>query len=110
MVNILTLLIISILDMTSIFLFRKWSEDKKNWFFVSLAILLQFIITILFTFELTSKNVSYIQLISQIVTYIVSTLIFIILFNQYPDTFEWIGMGLIIIGGLILIIRELTIK
>ena len=56
---------------------------------------------------MTKKNVSYIQLVSQIVTYVVSTVIFILLFKQYPETAEWIGMGLIITGGIILIVKEL---
>ena len=77
MVNVLILLAISVLDMTSVYLFRKWSENKKNWFLVSLAILLQLVISILFAIEMTKKNVSYIQLVSQIVTYVVSTVIFI---------------------------------
>ena len=106
MVNVLILLAISILDITSVFLFRKWSENKKKWFFAFVAILLQLSITILLTFEMTKKNVSYIDLISQIVTYIISTIIFIILFKQYPDTAEWIGMGLIITGGIVLIVKE----
>jgi uncharacterized membrane protein len=29
------------------------------------------------------------------------------LFKQYPETAEWIGMGLIIAGGIILIVKEL---
>ena len=29
MVNVLILLAISVLDMTSVYLFRKWSENKK---------------------------------------------------------------------------------
>ncbi len=107
MVNVLILLAISVLDMTSVYLFRKWSENKKNWFLVSLAILLQLVISVLFTIEMTKKNISYIQLVSQIVTYVVSTVIFILLFKQYPDTAEWIGMGLIITGGIILIVKEL---
>ena len=111
MVNVLILLTISILDMTSKFIFRKWSENKKkNLLLVSLAILLQLAISILFAIEMTKKNTTYIQLLSQIVTYVVSTLIFIILFNQYPDIAEWIGMGLIIIGGVILIIKEVIQK
>lgn len=107
MVNVLILLAISVLDMTSVYLFRKWSENKKNWFLVSLAVLLQLVISILFAIEMTKKNVSYIQLISQIVTYVVSTIIFILLFKQYPDTAEWIGMGLIITGGVVIIVKEL---
>lgn len=107
MVNVLILLAISVLDMTSVYLFRKWSENKKNWFLVSLAVLLQLVISILFAVEMTKKNVSYIQLISQIVTYVVSTVIFILLFKQYPDTAEWIGMGLIITGGVVIIVKEL---
>ena len=106
MVNVLILLAISILDITSVFLFRKWSENKKKWFFAFVAILLQLSITILLTFEMTKKNVSYIDLIPQIVTYIISTIIFIILFKQYPDTAEWIGMGLIITGGIVIIVKE----
>ena len=77
MVNVLILLAISVMDMTSVYLFRKWSENKKNWFLVSLAVLLQLVISILFAVEMTKKNVSYIQLVSQIVTYVVSTVIFI---------------------------------
>ena len=107
MVNVLILLAISILDITSVFLFRKWSENKKNWFLVSLAVLLQLVISVLFAIEMTKKNVSYIQLVSQIVTYVVSTVIFILLFKQYPDTAEWIGMGLIIAGGIVIIVKEL---
>ena len=57
MVNVLILLAISALDMMSVFLFRKWSENKKNWFLVSLAILLQLVISILFAVEMTKKNV-----------------------------------------------------
>ena len=107
MVNVLILLAISVLDMTSVYLFRKRSENKKNWFLVSLAILLQLVISVLFAIEMTKKNVSYIQLVSQIVTYVVSTVIFILLFKQYPDTAEWIGMGLIITGGIVIIVKEL---
>ena len=107
MVNVLVLLAISVLDMTSVYLFRKRSENKKNWFLVSLAILLQLVISVLFAIEMTKKNVSYIQLVSQIVTYVVSTVIFILLFKQYPDTAEWIGMGLIITGGIVIIVKEL---
>ena len=107
MINFLILLAIIVLNITSIFLFWKWIENKKNWFLVSLAILLQIVISILFAVEMTKKNVSYIQLISQIVTYVVSIIIFILLFKQYPDTVEWIGIGLIIAGGIVLIVKEL---
>lgn len=110
MVNVLILIAISVLDMTSVYLFRKWSENKKNWFLVTLAVLLQLVISILFAIEITKENASYIQLVSQIVTYVVSTVIFIILFKQYPETAEWIGMGLIITGGIVLIVKELLKK
>ena len=98
--------LICILELGGISCLKQWATSKNRWYFTG-GILLYIMVACLLAYSLTLGQLSIVNAMWQVIALLLVTAVSIFFFKEHLTTIEWVGLGVISVGFVIMVFSKM---